>query len=130
MSDENDSIRYRAAEALGNIGRVSDEIVPSLLSALDDDAAYVRAHAALALGKMGSDDEIIEALIKALDDENKSVRSFSCSALGHIGPEASSALPKLRDIAENDPYRDERHNGEYSVRMAATYAIYRIEEES
>jgi epoxyqueuosine reductase len=68
------------AVALGNWG--SPEAVPSLLGALEDAEPLVRAHAAWALGRIGTA-EALEALASRLPSESEeSVRSELMEALG------------------------------------------------
>lgn len=111
--------RWMAAVALGEIG--DPRAIPALMGALDDDDAYVRSRAALALaaigeparaeviavlssgnervrrgavialGKLGEEGSIT-ALIEALRDPDGEVRQQACVALGDIGKPAVSPL--------------------------------------
>ena len=47
------SVRWKAAEALGNIGPEAKGAVPALTKALQDESCIVRMRAASALGRMG-----------------------------------------------------------------------------
>lgn len=49
------SLKARAAETLGDLGRSGGNAVPSLTEALKDEVPAVRANAAVALGKIGPD---------------------------------------------------------------------------
>lgn len=76
--DENDDMRWRAAEALGKIG--SFESASSLIIALKDRNREVRHSAADALGEIG-DPRSTKHLKKALDDESWQVRKCSLNSL-------------------------------------------------
>ena len=90
LTDEDISVRARAAEALGQIG--SAEAVPALITALTDETKWVREQAAEALGQIGSA-EAVPALITALTDEDISVAFNAAEALRQIGSvEAVSAI--------------------------------------
>lgn len=79
-------VRYRAAEALGEIG---DSRVPAALSScLSDKKDHVRYMAAKGLSKQ-PDPSTEDALVRLLDDENPYVRRAAAGALGaladHLG---------------------------------------------
>jgi len=81
LKDENEGVRYGAAEALVKIGKIA---VEPLINALKDESLLVREGAAIALGKIG-DSRAVEPLINALKDENGYVREKAAQALGKIG---------------------------------------------
>ena len=66
LKDEEWGARYRAAEALGEIGDA--RVVEPLIQALKDENPDVRMRTARALGKIG-DERAVEPLIQALKDE-------------------------------------------------------------
>ena len=57
LGDESETVRWKAAEALSQIGEPAKEIVPVLIKALGDESEGVRSDAALALKKIGWSDE-------------------------------------------------------------------------
>lgn len=70
-----------------------DESVAELTAALSHEDAAVRAHAAEALGHVGSDaDAAVDALANATGDADASVRLVATSALGQLGQVADDAL--------------------------------------
>gem|GEM_PF-1004908 len=79
---EVESVRYLAAEALGDSG--DERGGEPLLKALTDENVAVRYSAATALSKMRGEQTVV-ALIAALSDENEFVRSSVAYALGTIG---------------------------------------------
>jgi hypothetical protein len=97
--------RYHAAEALAALGPNAEEARPALeKSLLEDDSAYVRKSAALALGELGrgcSAESMgrTEAVLKRAlqDDEDRYVRERAGRALHVLAMLRDSAI--LRDIA-------------------------------
>ncbi|HOY67261.1 MAG TPA: HEAT repeat domain-containing protein [Candidatus Ozemobacteraceae bacterium] len=96
---EVESVRYLAAEALGDAG--DDRGSAPLLAALKDENVAVRYSAAAALSKMRGE-HTVEALIEALGDTNEFVRSSVAYALGTIGDKRAVAalLGKAADASE------------------------------
>jgi HEAT repeat protein len=79
--DKYSGIRWKAAEALIQIG---DEAVPYLIGALENPDEDVRWKAAIALGEIG-DERAVGPLIRLLGDEDRFVRSRAAYALGIMG---------------------------------------------
>ena len=78
-----------------------NESVDDLVAALADPDAGVRAHAAEALGHLGTEaDAAVEALAAATSDADESVRQVATSALGQLGPVADAALAEVADGAD------------------------------
>jgi HEAT repeat protein len=117
--------RRTAVSALGEIDPAAAEegeaaYITSLLAALKDPNARTRC------GLLGSLLElkqkpvaVVKAALEALDDENERVRGMAASLLVSCGKPAQVALPKLRQMADNDP--DE------GTRQHSLEAIYQIE---
>ena len=76
---------------LGELHRDPNVVVPALIQALRRGETYVRANAAAALGKFGSQAKAaIPALTKALEDSDPSVRRQAAAALKIINSGAPS----------------------------------------
>lgn len=90
LNSGDESMRYRAALALGVIGdqRAFQLLMTSLLK---DKYEVVRSSAAEALGEFG-DERAVPALAKALRDNEENVRWDAAKALGKIGEAAVPAL--------------------------------------
>ncbi|HEY3339206.1 MAG TPA: HEAT repeat domain-containing protein [Propionicimonas sp.] len=80
-------------EALAGFGAQAVPAVAERLAAGNDDT---RAHAAEALGRLGSADAI-PALAAALADDDRAVRLAALLALGELGPEAHPAMEEALD---------------------------------
>ncbi len=90
--------RWRAAEALGNLGSEAQPAVPTLTSALRDGSADVRWRAAEALGKIGAESaSAVPSLAALLHDPDGIVRGEAAKALGRLGAAAESAVPALAE---------------------------------
>ncbi|HOT27534.1 MAG TPA: HEAT repeat domain-containing protein [Candidatus Ozemobacteraceae bacterium] len=96
---EVESVRYLAAEALGDSG--DERAGAPLLKALKDENVAVRYSAAAALSNM-RDEKTVGALIEALNDDNEFVRSSVAYALGTIGDKRAmeALLGKIDDGSE------------------------------
>jgi HEAT repeat protein len=110
LEDKASSVRYKAAWALGKIGRAglldhgpakAEKAVPALIQALKYKDRDVRYGAAKALGNIGP--KAVPSLIEALKDKDSgvrqykdgSVRQYAVAILGDIGPKAEKAVPSL-----------------------------------
>lgn len=98
------SVRWRAAEALGQTGRAGRTAIDPLTQHLEDDSSEVRIRAAEALWKLtrdGSQAAPCAALLLGNDDRQVRLRAFRL--LTGMGPSAKPALPQLESLE-----RDER----------------------
>lgn len=102
MSSKDSDIRFEAVAVLATLGQPA---IASLIIALKDSNAFIRARAAIALGKLG-DTSAIMPLISALKDntdENTWVRLRSAWALGQIkGTEQIAPLTQSLKKEENE----------------------------
>jgi serine/threonine protein kinase len=87
--------RWKAAEALGNIGAPAGAAVPALIGLLGDRQETVRWRTAEALGKIGPQAATaVPALVRALSETGLTATE-SAKALGRIGSGAREAVPAL-----------------------------------
>ena len=118
------SIRGAAAIALGDIGPAASDAIPALVDALNDPSEFVRICSASSLYLIGHDkDNMIKYLVDRLRQEtptqmNMDLLGAIADHLGRIGPDASAALPKLKELANYD---------HHLVSGPARNAIIRIE---
>lgn len=115
--------RYAATYALGRIGAAAKPVVPRLLElskSSDEIMATVATWATLKIEPQ--DAALVEAAIpllrKALRGQNEMARLEAAVALGDIGPQASSAIPILELVSEEDASRQ--------VRAAAAEALGKV----
>ena len=107
------NVRYRAVEAIGQIG--GKAALPALLQALDDDNWSVgRQNIVEAIGNVVGD-AALPALLQALEHEDQFVRQYAAEAIGQIGGDA--ALPALLQALEHE---------DQFVRQCAAEAIGQI----
>ncbi len=115
--------RYTAAYALGRIGPDAVSSEPLLRKQAESDDELMATVAVWAALKIKPDDKSLFAsaipkLRHTLNQEQELVRLEAAVALGEIGPAASTALPLLEMLAEEDP--------SHHVRAAAAAAVKRI----
>ena len=84
--------RYRVVIPLGWIG--SEDEVPALIQALQNEDKDVRVNAIVTLGQIESED-VVPVLIDALQDQDGWVRVNAAWTLGQRGESASKAVPIL-----------------------------------
>jgi len=116
-------VRYATAYALGRIGAAAKPAAPRLLElsqSADEIMATVATWATLKIDP--EDGTLVEAAIpllrKALRGQNEMARLEAAVALGDIGPRASSAIPILELVSEEDASRQ--------VRAAAAEALSKV----
>lgn len=104
LKDEAPAVRSGAVQILAEFGS-NPTCVSSVIDTLEDKDDDVRFWAAFSITELGVK---AKAAVPKLIDllENPYVRESALWALGSIGPDASSALPRLCELAdetENDP---------------------------
>ncbi len=119
-------VRHDALFALTKIGYAEQDSAPVLIEILSRREPETCALAAKVLGYLVYEERIVDALIRALDYELPRAREYSARSLGNFGVYAVNALPKLRYLAENDPYIAPVKKI-YVIRVAAQEAIEKIE---
>ena len=128
LSDDSDSVRARAEDALIEFGEDAPiTIVPMLADALtNSQLAVTRGHVVDVLGAIGeelvdngnSEEVVVEPLLMALEDSAKDVRRNAADELGEMratSPEVRTALTRALDDSSK------------AVRDAAKKAVRRIE---
>lgn len=127
LDDEKTEVRMNVMKTIAKFGPDAASAVDELTGMLEDENSDVRAEAMETLVVTNPDEtDVVDALIRMLDDEDFQVRREAVNTLVEIGPAAKKSLPKLRDLAENDPYVSSA-NLIYYVRQAARDAIEKIE---
>lgn len=117
--------RCEAAEALGEIGVASPEVIAGLSAALRDGKTHgfpfghhtwcVSDYAAKALARLGEPAAI--ELLKALQDENQRVRANAAFELGYIpDPSDATILKLIQCLSDPSP----------TVRASATWSLGQI----
>ena len=104
LKDTRENVRASAAYALGEIGPVAGAAVDGLIALLTDASEEVRRHATSALGMIKVPvSKTIPALIRVLEDrEDTDLAFFAAQALTRIGPDATEAVPALREALLSD----------------------------
>lgn len=124
LSDDGaQAAKYQAAYALGRIGpaaKPAAEQLRSLAKSPDEVLATVAVWSSLKIEPDDTSllDQAIPALRKAVRAEQEIVRLEAAVALGDIGPAASTAIPILELVAEEDSSKP--------VRTAAAEALAKI----
>jgi eukaryotic-like serine/threonine-protein kinase len=105
LEDRDANARWKAAEALGNMGGQARAAVPALINLLGDQQEVVRWRTAEALGKIGPDAvRAVPALIRTLSGTGLAPTE-AAKALGRIGPPARESVPSLAaGLGSSDVY--------------------------
>jgi hypothetical protein len=131
LGDNQEIVKYRAAEALGKLGPVARSSIPLLLNALRDPNTWkTRQAAAAALGFIALDKSdvpatVSEGLLKALNDPASQVRVAALQSLANLGrlnreKKKAQILGIILGKAQSDP--------EASVRIWAHMGAMNIAE--
>jgi hypothetical protein len=91
-------------ELLAEIGAASRPALDAMIAGLSDEDPGYRSNAAMAIAALGGEAKAaVPALEKIVGDEAAApeTRYASAYALGRIGPDAASAEPLLRKLAES-----------------------------
>ncbi len=95
----------RADDALAVLATISDDIIPVLLEALNEEDRYVRILALEMLDAIPPDGRALPAIINALGDPDRTVRVCAIGPLVKFGARAKAAASILRkwlDIPDDD----------------------------
>ena len=111
LRQPNHPLRQDAAEALGNLGELSQL---RLINALKDEDSFVRQSATKALGNIG-DQHAVPALIEALEDEDDKVRLSAIESLRWIDNK-KAVEPLMLQLGDSN----------WQVREAAIRALSRL----
>jgi tetratricopeptide (TPR) repeat protein len=117
VGSQNYEVRWRAAQALGEIADAS--AVPPLTRLLRDSKDIVREEAARALGKIG-DGRAVEALRGVLRDDDRLVRKAVVKAVRKIEGNLATMFPETLRLK---PIIDEEAAASPRVRLSAAKAL-------
>jgi len=123
LQDGNEEVRFRAAQALGEIGpSAALQAAPNLGKAVFDESARVRLAALEALMQMGPVGKYaVPDLVAALEDDSVFIRRRAATALGIIRSGPDLAVPALiKALQDKDDIQDARV---VSVRLASVSAL-------
>ncbi|MDY6804456.1 MAG: HEAT repeat domain-containing protein [Cyanobacteriota bacterium] len=116
LEDEDDFVRWSAAEAMGKLGKSTPKALNTLVARLEDEQYFVRWNAAQALGKLGKGTPmVLDTLVARLEDGNDYVRRSAAEALGNLGKSTPMVLDALLARLEYD--------NNYWVRTNAAQAL-------
>ena len=125
LQDEREHVRASAAYALGEMGPVAAEAVDGLIALLTDESEEVRRHATSALGMIKVPVlKTVPALVEVLEDrENTDLAFFAAQALTRIGPEATEAVPALREALMSESAYVRGFSSEALARIGTAEAL-------
>jgi len=107
-------------EATLAFGRIDENPVPTLTSALRHDRWEIRVSAALALGELGSrGSSAVPELLTSVRDGDFRVRAASARALGQLQPYTKLSISSALLTALGDKDGDVRREAIYSLRSVA-----------
>ena len=114
LSDDIGRVRRPTAAALSKFGERARAATPGLVAMLERDTD--RGVAMLALKVIGV--RSVPDLLRALSMKEPQVRVFACEQLSALGAEARDAVPRLKELAGDQPK---------AVKDAALAALAKIE---
>ncbi|MFC1902500.1 HEAT repeat domain-containing protein [Chloroflexota bacterium] len=86
-------------EAFSLLSKIGIPAIPLLIQLLQEDNAFNRRDAAVAIGNIGPmAKEALPSLIGMLRDDNKYLRNVATNVLGRLGVAAKSAVPNLIEL--------------------------------
>jgi HEAT repeat protein len=71
LSDDDSSVRFRVAQALGQLAQATPELLQALIDRLSDAYDSVRYNAASALGKLGKQTDTVAPLLANWIEQNQ-----------------------------------------------------------
>ena len=122
LGDNNETIltRGNAASVIGENFPDSEEAFQALVGLLTHENFSLRGQALSAICKMELGPEsVLPVLMGVLDDTVSIFRLQAVTCIGEFGVEAVEALPKLKEMEQDDPDRD--------VQVRASMVVIRIE---
>jgi HEAT repeat protein len=103
LASEDPQLRKDCLQRMGDLGEAPATVIDSVLQALSDPAAAVRAAAAITLARIQADPgQVVPALVERLEDAELEVREAAVMALARYGPDAARALPELFKMAKTE----------------------------
>ena len=120
LKDSDDTLRIRAAYALGQISPPSRETIAALIKGVDDKAQEVRWYSADSLGRFGAAaKEAVPVLLAGVKDpaNDKPFQRTAAQAFGRIGSGAEDAVPWLVEALQDQ---------DAPLKVAAALALWRV----
>jgi len=126
LSDPIWTVRRDAAEALGDVSGMYDEVVAGLTNALNDPVAKVRVAAAQSLGKLGTRGLMaVQALeLLAIKDSDVESRVAAIRALGRMGEDAAPSLGRILQGKDPSPAGATLDEWQIADRTGRPEAVY------
>jgi len=122
--DEESKVRAQCAYSLRYIKSRNPAVVPALIAAFEDEDFWVRWRVVFTLtGVFPPAEQAYPVYLRALADRYKETRAAAAEALGTMGPRAAGAVPKLRELFDDD-------NEDVRVRAVAAVAMICRDEHS
>jgi len=115
MIDTSVQIRRAVTSSMGSLDPFPNTCLPHLVKLLIDPDEKTRKLAFAAVSDMGRD--AMGSLIRNIDSKNDKMRLAVINVMAQIGEPAKSALPKLRQIAREDPDEAMRSAAEKAVKF-------------
>ncbi|NEO78369.1 HEAT repeat domain-containing protein [Moorena sp. SIO4G3] len=118
LKDDNSDVRWKAADALGELGNSSETLVSALFARFQDENSDVRWRAAIALGKLGNSSKtVVNGLLAKLQDPDAGVRDRAAVALGNSDNSSETLVNALLAKLQDDASR---------VRSGAAYGLGKL----
>ncbi|MEM6798660.1 MAG: HEAT repeat domain-containing protein [Planctomycetota bacterium] len=103
LKSDDAQVRWRAARALGLLGKASAAAAPALVGLLSDSDPVVQVHASIALARIGDKSEAsLEALLGKVTSDDGRVARVAIQTLRHLGVPPEKLAGALEAVLESD----------------------------
>jgi HEAT repeat protein len=115
MADTSVQVRRAVTSSMGSLDPFPNTCIPHVIRLLVDPDEKTRRLAFAAVSDMGRD--AMGSLFRNIDSKDDKMRLAVINVMAQIGEPAKSALPKLRQIAREDPNESMRAAAEKAVKF-------------
>lgn len=123
LKQNDDDLRQRAVDGLGEIGIVTPDVLDALIGLFNDPQRTIRLKASVVLGRMGQRDEsVYKKVAPGLASKDKNVVLGTLRALGGMGGNAEPSIAQMVFFLNESSDADVRNEAAESLINMGTHA--------